>query len=314
MQTAYRNILIGLVAGGALLSAGSVTIPNSFTAGNTAKPSEDNANFTAVKTAVNGNAADITTNAGNISTNTTDIATNKSNITTNTTDIATNKTAIADTASMWVRDHEGNIHPTVTIGSQVWMADNMYVTTYPDGAPIEDISTWNDGDDDSFAFPIKETSNYEGNANTPVASYGDIDIKRYGLFYQWNAAMAGSTTEGAQGICPSGWHIPTNADWDQLQSTLGSSTTADDTWNNGKAEKVGNKIKLGGGSGFSAVYSGHIDDGADRKLRGIQSAFWSSSLESSSPWYRVLAHDEEGVYRGDDVDKTYGTTIRCVKD
>jgi hypothetical protein len=70
MQTAYRNILIGLVAGGALLSAGSVTIPNSFTAGETAKASEVNDNFTAVKTAVDGNAADITTNANDITTNT----------------------------------------------------------------------------------------------------------------------------------------------------------------------------------------------------------------------------------------------------
>jgi hypothetical protein len=68
MQTAYRNILIGLVAGGVLLSAGSVTIPNEFTANTTAKASEVNANFTAVKTAVDGNAVDITTNAGNIST------------------------------------------------------------------------------------------------------------------------------------------------------------------------------------------------------------------------------------------------------
>jgi hypothetical protein len=74
MQTAYRNILIGLVAGGALLSAGSVTIPNEFTANTTAKASEVNANFTAVKTAVDGNAADITTNATAIATNASAIA------------------------------------------------------------------------------------------------------------------------------------------------------------------------------------------------------------------------------------------------
>jgi uncharacterized protein (TIGR02145 family) len=313
MKTFSRNTLIGLVAGGALLSAGSVTIPNSFTAGETAKASEVNANFTAVKTAVDGNAADITTNANNIATNANDIATNQTNIATNTANIAANQAAIENTASMWVRDHEGNIHPTVTIGNQVWMADNMYVTTYPDGSPIDDSSTWTGGTANAFAYPIRAASDYVGNANSPVAVKGDIDIKRYGLFYQWNAAMAGSTTEGAQGICPSGWHIPTDADWDALQVALGSNTTQDGTWSNGATEKVGDQLKVGGKSGFSALFSGDVKHTSlTRENRGLYAFFWSSSSTGSSGGVRGVSSSESGFWRSTG-DRAFGDLVRCLK-
>jgi len=82
-----KQILIGMIAAGSILMAGSVTIPNTFTAGGIAKASEVNENFSAVKTAVNGNANDISTNSN-------DIATNENNITTNAEKIAVNETAI----------------------------------------------------------------------------------------------------------------------------------------------------------------------------------------------------------------------------
>jgi uncharacterized protein (TIGR02145 family) len=296
MKTFSRNSLIGLVAASALLTAGSVTIPNTFRANTTAKAAEVNANFNAVKTAVNGNAADISANAN-------DIATNKADINANTT-----------AASMWVRDHEGNIHPTVTIGNQVWMADNMYVTTYPNGNPIDGNSTWTDGSADAFAYPIRQSSNYKGNANSPVAVKGDIDIKRYGLFYQWNAAMAGSTTAGARGICPSGWHIPTNADWDTLQAALGSNTTQDNTWSNGATEKVGDQLKVGGKSGFSALFPGYVDFGSvNYNDRGIQTYFWSSLWTGTSGGYRGILNSNSGLYRSR-INTGYGFSVRCIKD
>ncbi len=79
--------------------AGSVTIPNSFTAGEAAVAAEVNANFTAVKTAVNDNDSRISTNASDISSNTSDIATNASNISSNTSDIATNASNISSNTS-----------------------------------------------------------------------------------------------------------------------------------------------------------------------------------------------------------------------
>jgi hypothetical protein len=90
MKTLSRNILIGLVSGGALLVAGTVTIPNTFTPNTTAKAAEVNANFNAVKSAVNDNASKISTNAGKISANENDIATNAHDIANNTTNITAN--------------------------------------------------------------------------------------------------------------------------------------------------------------------------------------------------------------------------------
>ena len=90
-----HKILLGLIAASAWLIAGSVTIPNTFTANTTAKASEVNDNFSAVKTAVDGNAGDITTNTTNIATNKSDISDNVNDIAVNKADITTNTTNIA---------------------------------------------------------------------------------------------------------------------------------------------------------------------------------------------------------------------------
>lgn len=82
-----HKILLGLVAASAWLVAGSVTIPKTFTANTTAKAAEVNANFSAVKTAVNGNAGDIATNKSGIATNKTKISQNETDIAANQTDI-----------------------------------------------------------------------------------------------------------------------------------------------------------------------------------------------------------------------------------
>ena len=90
-----HKILLGLAAASSWLIAGSVTIPNTFVANKTAKASDVNANFSAVKTAVDGNAGDITTNATSIATNKSDISDNANDIATNKTDITTNANNIA---------------------------------------------------------------------------------------------------------------------------------------------------------------------------------------------------------------------------
>jgi uncharacterized protein (TIGR02145 family) len=279
--------------------------------------SEVNGNFAAVKTAVDGNAGDISTNKGKITTNTSNITTNTNGVATNVNDIATNKSDIQANAvgvSMWVRDHEGNIHPTVKIGSQVWMADNMYVTTYPDGTAIDDPSTWTDNSDDAYAYPIKKASDYEGSDDTPVAYKGDLDIKRYGLFYQYRAAVNGNTSGDAQGICPSGWHIPTTDDWDTLQVTLGANTLSRNNWNNGVTEKLGNQLKMGGKSGFSALLTGFHDTAATAYAgRGTFVYFWAT-IPGSYGEYRGLGRAGDGMYANEGgIDSTFGFVVRCIK-
>ena len=322
------HMLIGLMAAGSIVMAGSVTIPNTFVAGQTAKASEVNANFSAVKSAVNGNDNDITTNASDIQSNASAIATKQEKVVSNCAvgsyiqKINADGTVVCaedkdSGAQMWVRDHEGNIHPTVKIGSQVWMADNMYVTTYPNGNPIEDVSTWTDGTKDAFAYPIKKSSNYEGNDDTPVAKKGDIDIKRYGLFYQWEAAVHGDTDGTAQGICPSGWHIPTSDEWDTLQAALGSTTYLDNDYNNGKNEKVGEQLRLGGKSGFGALMTGRLlDDGINYIHRGMRTHFWTADEDTGNAGHALIRSLYNGVpgMARTHTSQQRGVSVRCLKD
>ena len=312
------HILIGLMATGSIMIAGSVTIPNTFVAGHTAKASEVNANFSAVKSAVDGNANDIATNVH-------DIGTKQNRVSgscaagSSIREIAADGTVTCETdsdsgAQMWVRDHEGNIHPTVKIGDQTWMADNMYVTTYPDGTAIDDPSTWTDGSDNAYAYPIHQASNYVGNASTPIAVKGDIDIKRYGLFYQYYAAVKNDTDGDAQGICPNGWHIPTNADWDALQAALGDNTPTSGLWSNGAAEKIGDQMKVGGKSGFSALFSGYHTN-AVSTYRDRGNSTWFYAATSTPSGYRGLARAQSGFLRTESgVDPTFGFNVRCIKD
>ena len=103
-----HTILLGLVAASAALMAGSVTIPHSFTANTTAKASEVNENFSAVKTAVDGNAGDIATNKSDISDNISRITTNENNISNNANAIARNKGVILDNQDD-ITDNANNI-------------------------------------------------------------------------------------------------------------------------------------------------------------------------------------------------------------
>ena len=102
-----------------------------------------------------------------------------------------------------VTDHEGNVYPTVQIGSQCWMAENMRATTEPDGGTI----VLND-DDYSYIRPMAYSS----------------DVARYGYLYNFPAAMNTSDESSNlayphRGICPEGWHVPTNDDWALLLTT-----------------------------------------------------------------------------------------------
>ena len=93
------HMLIGLMAAGSMVMAGSVTIPNTFVAGQTAKASEVNGNFAAVKAAVDGNAGNIMTNVNGVATNANDVATNVVNITTLEGRVTNNETDISNKVS-----------------------------------------------------------------------------------------------------------------------------------------------------------------------------------------------------------------------
>jgi uncharacterized protein (TIGR02145 family) len=219
-------------------------------------------------------------------------------------------------------DYDGNIYPTIAIGSQTWMAKSLNVIHYSDGTPIphvENQTTWFELEKDEKAYC------YYNNDE----EFGDP----YGALYTWAAAMNGaesstSVPSGVQGVCPDGWHIPSDDEWKQLEIFLGmTEVLADKEYYRDK--DVGGKLKEEGyehwnspntgatnESGFTALAAGHrevVEDGSFIEF-GDQNHLWSSSeSEDEKAWDRALFHNLWGVgrYRGK---KNYGMSVRCIKD
>jgi uncharacterized protein (TIGR02145 family) len=88
---------------------------------------------------------------------------------------------------------DNKAYPTVQIGTQCWMSSNLDF-----GLTIDDLTPQTDN---CLAERYLHTSTF---------------VVQYSIFYQWDELMQYTTTEGAKGLCPPGWHIPTSAEWDQL--------------------------------------------------------------------------------------------------
>ena len=170
-----------------------------------------------------------------------------------------------------VLDAQGNAYPTVNIGTQTWMQQNLRVTVAPDGSPVT-----------SYVY-----NNEEENAET------------YGRLYTWNVAMNGSTEEGARGLCPAGWHIPSDDEWKVLEMYLGMTQTEADLVNVWRGPGVGTKMSPGGESGYEALYSGRRDPGGSFMLLDQWEYMWSSTETGSSAWRRCLSSTATNVGRYD---------------
>ncbi|MDP3957439.1 MAG: FISUMP domain-containing protein, partial [bacterium] len=166
--------------------------------------------------------------------------------------------------SSTVADVESNIYNTILIGTQCWMASNMMTTKYPDGTAITrgpTGATWNGADNAYYAYPPNV-------ANTAEESLANITSGKLGFVYQWSAAMKGSVTPGAQGICPAGWHVPTHNEYTTLERavcTSGSCVTdfpIDTSTTGWRGTNEGSKLstETSGGnnsSGFTAHLAGY---------------------------------------------------------
>ena len=187
--------------------------------------------------------------------------------------------------------YAGKIYNTVLIGTQCWLRENLDVGTMVQGS----VDQADNGTIDKYCY-----DNNPANCDT------------YGGLYQWNEAMQYSTTPGAQGICPPGWHIPTLAEFQTLQSAVGGDGNA--------LKAVGQGAGLGEGtntSGFSALLAGYrYSDGTFYNL-GYYAYVWSSlQFRWTMPSYLVLATDYPGVFMSSDYiqSRAGGASVRCVKD
>ncbi|HXP90848.1 MAG TPA: chitobiase/beta-hexosaminidase C-terminal domain-containing protein [Fibrobacteria bacterium] len=191
-----------------------------------------------------------------------------------------------------VSDPAGTVYKTVAIGSQTWMAENL---------------------------------NYAGGGSAPIGTCykGSSDsCAKYGRLYSWAQAMNGSVSSSTasnevQGICPTGWHVPTDTEW----STLLKFVDPTDSLAGAKlkAAIVGwkaNNALSGNGSdayGFRALPAGDTVEAAFN-VAGSAGFWWSATAsDSANAWTRSIEYNSSSLFRYE-YDKTFGYSLRCLKD
>jgi uncharacterized protein (TIGR02145 family) len=144
----------------------------------------------------------------------------------------------------------------------------------------------------------------------------DTNCITYGGLYQWDEMMQYDTTRGKQGICPSGWHLPTDEEWTILISYLGGGSVA-----GGKMKEAGfvhwapPNTGASNSSGFTAIPGGYKDSYGLFFLLSSNAYFWSSTqydYNDTNAWGRYLYYNSEGVDRSYS-NQTEGLSCRCVK-
>ena len=237
-----------------------------------------------------------------------------------------------------VTDHEGNVYNTVKIGNQCWTKENLRTTTSPSTG--------------TYLIPAGTGSTYTGKQAhwyyNDSATYAPMN---YGLLYNWNAAVDtfntayGETSVNTssinavsvtfnghrRGICPVGWHLPSDAEWTALTDYVSSQSefqcggnsnyiaralASTEGWNPSTVNcALGNNQGTYDATGFSAGPAGYCG-GPSFYLAGYNATFWSSTQDASYPHYvydRYLGYGNAHVARDYNL-KNNGYSVRCLRD
>jgi uncharacterized protein (TIGR02145 family) len=201
-----------------------------------------------------------------------------------------------------MKDQEGNTYKTVTIGSQVWMAENLRTMVYRNGDPITNISDdiqWKNLTSGAYCCYDNSTKN----------------SKIYGCLYNWYAL------NDNRNIAPVGWHVPSDSDWKTLTDYLGgvneSSVKLKETGINHWRSETGATNE----SGFTALpggYRGQItfggaDLGYNYAWQGTFCFWWTSTDTLSTYAFERGLNDILNRVENGYAPKDHGNSIRCVK-
>lgn len=218
-------------------------------------------------------------------------------------------------------DGSGNNYPVVQIGDQVWMKENLKTTKYVDGTVIPTISDENSSGttDDEWAA-ILDYNTWETAA---CCYYNDDENSEYGVLYTYAAAMGAKegvatvVTGEVQGACPTGWHVPTNADWTALKDHITSEGHSIENGDVLKTTEGWNSNGNGADSyGFSALPGGcRFKSSGSFFALGEEGYWWCSEEGSSSSLvdYYYLTYNIEYLYDSSN-GKSSGYSIRCIRD
>lgn len=196
--------------------------------------------------------------------------------------------------SLQIKDIDGNVYSTVTIGTQVWMVENLKTTKFNDNSPIPNImegDAWTNLTSPGYCWYNNDALNYKAS---------------YGALYNWYAVNTDK-------LCPAGWHVPSSTEWTTLIVTLGGESVA------------GGKLKETGITHWESPNNGASNlSGFTALPGGIRPGFfdwisshglwWSTTdWDVSSAWHLIINYDSPYSYMPY-INKFEGLSVRCVKD
>ena len=186
---------------------------------------------------------------------------------------------------------DGKLYPTVQIGAQCWMAQNMNISIRIGGT-----TQTNNGIFEKYCY-----SDLESNCNI------------YGGLYQWQETMQYVTTPGAQGICPLGWHVPTYDEWRITLTDFLGNTAGGKMKETGTTHWASPNTGATNSSGFTALGGGLRPTSGSYGYLLLDAIFWSSSLYSpTEAWYLTLQNNLYWVYF-EYGSRAHGFSVRCLK-
>ena len=204
-------------------------------------------------------------------------------------------------------EYEGQVYNTIQIFSQCWLKENLNVGTMINGSQNQTNNS------------IKEKYCYNNNPDS---------CTKYGGLYQWDEMMQYTTQQGVQGICPPGWHLPSDEEWKVLEGAVDSQYgIGDPEWDISfdlRGYDAGTNLKTtsgwyqnGNGTdlfGFSGLPGGlRLSSGYFLNV-GDYGVWWTSTENGNDgAWYRDLGYGDPGVGRDYD-SKEGGVSARCLRD
>jgi len=220
-------------------------------------------------------------------------------------------------------DYDGNTYHTVKIGDQWWMTRNLETTHYADGTEIprvESTSAWDalGSEDSAYCY-------YNNNSSNEAFTYGAL--------YTWAAALNGAESSanipsGIQGVCPDGWHVPSDGEWKELEMYLGMPQSELDA-TGPRGLYIGSKLAASpslwadgylkdsdafGISKFKVLPGGGRHFDGTFEFLGENANFWSATEgDSARAWVRHIYSKYTTVLRYKSI-KSNGFSVRCVKD
>ena len=214
-----------------------------------------------------------------------------------------------------------DVYNVVTIGTQCWTKENLKVTQYNDGTAIPLNNTYTSG---------TVSTVWQGLTTGAYTIYGNetssgTNATNYGFLYNWYAAK-GITTTGSttyKNICPTGYHVPTDSDWNKLVKFIDSGADTSSTVLT-QSTTAGTKLKKNStlwttntgtdDYGFSILPGGSRSYGGSFTNVRNNAFFWSATeFDASYAWFRYLYNGNGDVYRASD-DKSVGASVRCLRD